>query len=149
MKRILCSLLLLVMLLTGPVYVYADGIDLSQMSTDELLALRTEIEAEIQSRTRTDSYDIFNGDYIVGKHIQQGRYVMCATELITRREISFSAHIIVENPVDPSASSTIYFTNSGESYVLDLVDGMTLRLRDFVSATLKPTDVYAYTPEKG
>lgn len=147
MKRILSSLLMVTMLLSCSVCAFADEIDLSQMSTDELLTLRTKLEQEIQLRTESISCEVFNGDYIVGEHIEPGRYILSIAEMV-KSDSSGWVNVGLRNTND-STKIESWIMIEGMSRVLDLSQGMTLRLDGVISATLEPVGVYAYTPERG
>lgn len=149
MKRILCSLLLMVVMISIPAVAYGESIDLSRLSTDELLALRAEVEAEIAARITTDRYEIFNGDYIVGEHIKPGRYVLTVVEMFKlERSSSGWVNVVLRNTEDSTKIDSLIMVE-GMSQILDLSQGMTLHLDGLISATLEPADIYAYTPEKG
>lgn len=71
MKRLLCVLLILCVL---PVCVLSESIDLSSISTDDLVSLRDRITNEINSRLHKITLNA--GIYQVGVDIPEGRYVM-------------------------------------------------------------------------
>lgn len=77
MKKIV-SLLLVFLLLAGSA-ACAEGTDFSTMTTDELLALREELNAEINTRIGDDNTLIGDGVYVAGVDIKPGMYqITCA-----------------------------------------------------------------------
>ena len=56
--------------------VFAEGLDFSMMTTDELIALKNSILEEIEARVgQTDHAHIVEGTYLVGEDIDAGTYV--------------------------------------------------------------------------
>ena len=77
MKRIV-SLLLVFLFLAGSV-ASAEAFDFTAMTTDQLLALREQLNAEINTRIGDDMNLIGDGIYVVGKDIKPGMYrITCA-----------------------------------------------------------------------
>ena len=77
MKKIV-SLLLVFLMLAGSA-AYAEGTDFSTMTTDELLALREELNTEINARIGDDNALIGDGVYVAGVDIKPGMYqITCA-----------------------------------------------------------------------
>ena len=68
MKKLICVLLLVCMM---PVFAAAE---FSDLSFDELLELRTELEAEIISRPEWKEVTVPSGTWIVGEDIPVGSY---------------------------------------------------------------------------
>lgn len=54
----------------------AENLDFSNMSTDELLEMRKNIDSEIASRVYDDVSIIYPGTYIVGRDLEAGSYVL-------------------------------------------------------------------------
>lgn len=71
MKRLL-TLVLIVILLTVPFALAAS--DLSAMSVEQLIKLRTQIEAELISRNEVKSFSVPQGTYIAGEDFPAGTY---------------------------------------------------------------------------
>ena len=70
MKKFLCVLILCVI----PVVAFSDGIDLSSMSFDDLIALRYKIDSEILSRPEWKETEVPQGTWVVGEDIPAGSY---------------------------------------------------------------------------
>ena len=60
---------------------FAESVDLDAMSTDELLALRSQINAILTERMTSDSSAIYSGNYVVGVDIKAGMYILRFDEL--------------------------------------------------------------------
>ena len=78
MKKILTVILLLV--LTCSV-AYAE-INLSSMTTEELIALQTSITKELMDRGAMKSANVPAGEYIIGKDIPAGDYSISTTQIV-------------------------------------------------------------------
>ena len=105
MKKLISALLVIMMML--PVVCYAEGIDLSSLTFDELKQLQSAIIQEMQSRDEFKSVWVPMGVYAVGEDIPAGVY-------------SFSSNNIAMIEIykgDPSD-----FSNYESSYSLDGVE---------------------------
>lgn len=76
MKKV-TALLLAILLLTIPTAL-ASG-DLSSMTVEQLIQLKTQIETELISRTEGESFGVPPGKYIVGQDIPAGAYKVTVT----------------------------------------------------------------------
>ena len=70
MKRLLV-IMVMVVLFVAPTH--AESIDLESMSTDELLALRNQINSILTERVASDASVIYSGNYTVGTDIKAGQ----------------------------------------------------------------------------
>lgn len=59
---------------------YAEQVDLSSLSYEQLMELNTEIQSEIMSRPDFKKVLVPPGAYIVGKEIPAGKWTITATE---------------------------------------------------------------------
>lgn len=71
MKKV-TALLLAILLLTAPVALAA--FDLGSMTTEQLLSLRSDIQAELLSRGKVKSFTVPSGTYEVGVDFPAGTY---------------------------------------------------------------------------
>lgn len=78
MKKCLAIVLSILMFAASA---FAESVDLDAMSTDELLALRSQINAILTERMTSDSSAIYSGNYIVGVDIKTGMYILRFDEL--------------------------------------------------------------------
>ncbi len=72
MKKLVAMALAATMMLSTPVV--AAEVDLSGMTLDELVTLKTSISEEISARTADESNEIGNGEYVVGTDIKAGSF---------------------------------------------------------------------------
>lgn len=79
MKK-LAVLVVAVVLLLG--VALADGMDLSGMTIDELIALKTQIVGELMSRSEIKSVQVPPGEYICGVDIPAGSYKITAIDML-------------------------------------------------------------------
>lgn len=79
MKRILALVLVLISLVG---FASAETIDISGMSSDELIALRDAINAEIVSRGIEKEVNVPAGTYTVGEDIPAGTYTIRTSALM-------------------------------------------------------------------
>lgn len=73
MKRILSVLIILSML---SIPAFAEVPDLSSMTLEELIELRVQLNAEIDSRFVPDSTRLYNGTYFCGADLEPGVYLV-------------------------------------------------------------------------
>lgn len=78
MRKIICSVL--VFLFAFCTVTTAESvIDISTMTIDELISLRDSIDEQIRGILVSDNTMIYAGDYLVGKDIKAGKYVITCT----------------------------------------------------------------------
>jgi len=73
MKKLFSLLLAALLMLTTAVM--ADGVDLAQMTDNDVLALLEQVNAEIVSRGIAKTATLPKGAYIVGRDLPAGRYI--------------------------------------------------------------------------
>ena len=76
MKKLLCTLLSLVLLCCLTLPVYAEEIDLSVLTWDELLDLKAQITMEQLTRDEWQEVDVPQGVYKVGEDIPAGKWTI-------------------------------------------------------------------------
>nr|DAH41752.1 MAG TPA: hypothetical protein [Caudoviricetes sp.] len=80
MKKILCSILSTVLLCSLSTPVFSDGIDLSALSWDELIALKAQIDQELTTRDQWQEVEVPQGLWVVGEDIPEGMWtVVCGS----------------------------------------------------------------------
>lgn len=80
MRKIFAALCAIALLAVLAVPVIAEGIDLSALSWDELLALREQLNLELFSREEWQSVEVPQGVWVVGEDIPAGKWtVTCET----------------------------------------------------------------------
>lgn len=134
MKKLVSLFLAILFLLVTPAL--ADEPDLSKMTIDELAALRSRINAEINSRIKgTDSvFPPF--DYKIGKHIPAGIYLITCVE-ITEGETYGQVAIWAEGESNWSCHTVEYFYAPGTFALVEAAEGDTMRLYN-ISVTITP-----------
>lgn len=114
MKKILCIVLAAALIGCLALPVAAEGIDLSALSWDELIALKAEINKELTTRDEWQEVVVPQGVWVVGEDIPEGKWtVRCATQDVVQiswgdvlredgHSISFSSSAYdIENVHDP------------------------------------------------
>ncbi len=81
MKKLISMIVISSMLISAPIY--ASDINVSEMKTEELLALKSSIETELSNRGENgERLEVSNVVYIAGKDIAPGQYkIECVDEL--------------------------------------------------------------------
>ena len=78
MRKVVCSLLSVIMLLSLST-VYAEGMDLSGLSFDELIALKDKINLAIWNSQEWQEVTVPQGEWVVGQDIPAGKWtIKCA-----------------------------------------------------------------------
>lgn len=114
----------------------AEGIDLSAMSTDELLALREHVNTEITSRIGGDDNLIADGVYVAGEDIMPGRYKITCMAAFDDREFYVNVFESKENyqKYDESRWNNASYRFSqaalyeGGVTIVVLLEGMTIEI---------------------
>lgn len=83
MKKLV--LLIVSLLLVSVMVVHADGIDLSGMTTEELIELDLQISEELHSRESVTNNYLYQGNYTVGEDLEEGRYVFKCEKVIENK----------------------------------------------------------------
>lgn len=80
MKKLISAILLSIVMTIVPIY--ASDINVSEMKTEELLALKSSIETELSNRGENgERLEVSNAVYIAGKDIAPGQYkIECVDE---------------------------------------------------------------------
>ena len=139
--------LLLVFLLCFGASAAADGLDLSAMSTDDLLILRNQITAEISARLTDDSAMITDGLYVVGVDIKTGMYrIACASDDYIDVMLFDSKENYQTYQKNTYANVTYRLyrvtLSRGEMATVHLTDGMVLEISDgigVITEIVKPS----------
>ena len=127
MKQILAFTLAMLMLMAMPVL--AESLDLTQMTIDELAALRTRINAEINGRMVGSDSAFPPYDYQVGKHIPAGMYMISCVEILNGEDEGRAA-AWAAGESNWNCHTILYFESVGEFGLIDLAEGDTLRIVD-------------------
>lgn len=98
MKRIACVIICLMI----PVCVFAENIDLSSLSFDELNALQQQISKEIVLRPEWKETIVPSGIWVVGQDIPAGVYCVSMADDV-------GAYIQVDDPSKGSSYSSIVY----------------------------------------
>lgn len=126
MKRFLGVLLVIVML-TVPAL--AEELDLSAMSTDELIALSNRVASELKTRVASNGDEIAEGTYVVGRDIKSGTYEFTCTSIRDGASDYYGASVFVF-PDENSLNDMNNIIQAGEHLKVDdviainLADGM-------------------------
>ncbi|MDD6681695.1 MAG: hypothetical protein PUE61_00795 [Clostridiales bacterium] len=132
MKRILALVLVLVAL-TGTVY--ADTVDLSGMTLEELRSLQISIITELGKRKEIPSFTAPISTYEAGKDFPAGRYEITAVNFCTYITIYDSKAQF--NAGKPTVRKTTLYEEDGDSIVFDLQSGMIVEV-GFSPARFEP-----------
>lgn len=135
MKKIVSMMMLAILLMTCAVG-YAEGIDVSAMSTDDLLAIREMVNAEITIRIGGDDNLIGDGVYVAGVDIKPGRYKITCAAAFDDREFYVNLFDSKEHYQEYDKSrwnnasyrfSQAALIEGGVTFV-NLADGMTIEI---------------------
>lgn len=128
MKKVLCWLVAL--LIAGSI-AFADTVDLSSMSDDELTALMAQVDSEIINRG-IGSTPISEGVYVVGVSLEQGGYTFTAKQDASGNDYVWVYLGVFNDEKDvwdsDKAVTKISLTEAGKSYHLDLKEGQILHI---------------------
>lgn len=128
MKKILVLLIVFVMAFSTLTFAGVEDINLSEMSLDELVALRSSITEEISARLG-DAGTIDMGLYEVGKDIKAASFEVTGLE-----GAEDTAYVIIfDNREDLDATKTlqVHYIADGDSAVINLKEGQWLRINNY------------------
>lgn len=161
-KKVFCIGLVIVLFACG--VVYADGVDLSGMSFDELVALKDQINIAIWNSQEWQEVTVPQGEWVVGQDIPVGKWtIKCA-------DVNRSDYMMKECDIEwgfkKSSGGLDHYTSKGggdvclynpnhkdyesgkvTEVVADLQEGMIVRIREaYAPALFTP---YAGKPSLG
>ena len=142
MKKIISIAILLVFVVTCS---YAEELDYSSLTADELIGMRNQITAELNSRFSPDPSAIYSGNYIVGKDIKAGQYIFAYDKLAegcTYGELLLYANEEARENRDEYVLENLRI---GVEFYLNLVDGMIVEV-NLGSGTLRATVTPEWAP---
>ena len=125
MKKAL-ALILILLVITIPAF--ADTIDVSSMTTDDLIELKNSIFNELKNRIgELDHAHIVDGEYLVGTDIDAGAY-----ELFRNEDYEDSSSVWIYASVEDMSAGTHRFSYRlyamDEAVRIDLADGEYLKV---------------------
>lgn len=137
MKKFLGIFLVLAMFVTPA---FAESMDLSSMSMDELFALRVALNSEISSRLLGETTAIYSGKYVVGEDIKPGTYVLYA-------DMPSAKYVTIEITwPDNSHESVFEQIKINESFYLNLEEDSVLSLDGIQTAHLEAVATPEWAP---
>lgn len=146
MKKLIAGLLIACTLFTTSAY--ASSVDVKSMTMDELVGLRDEIDQEINSRLGFDENKIYIGEYVVGKDIKPGRYIIVfeGNPASTKDEEGGKV-LLYENQEaaddwEPFFYDFYYF---GQECYVELTDGMVMSIV-YASGSIRPVAKPSWAP---
>lgn len=120
MKK-LCLAMVLVMLFSM-VCAFAESVDLSGLSDDELIELDFQIQEEISNRDNFMDSILYPGKYIVGEDLEEGEYIVKCLKLINEDYVYGYVELYPET--EPHGDSIDYSAlELGDEYRLKLTKG--------------------------
>lgn len=134
MKKLITLILAALLLLATSAL--AENIDLTQMTIDELAALRSRINAEINSRMKGSDAVFLPFEYKVGTHLPAGVYIVTCVELLNG-ESSGCIAAWAEGESNWSCHTVEYVREPGDIVLIELAQGDTFSIDD-CSVTLQP-----------
>lgn len=138
MKKFLV-LMALVLMVAMPAL--AESVDLDSMTTDELLALRNQINDVLKERIASNASEIYSGVYTVGVDIKPGIYIIQIDELPEGETTGIVWKFAnAEDQRNRNYISADY-VQIGDEYQIVLEDGMVLeitRAKGTIHSIVKP-----------
>lgn len=135
MKRIFT--MVLCMLILFSVSALGEGIDLSSLTLDELVALRESVNIEIDNRIGIIDSQIGTGQYVVGENLKAGKYEFVCTFVNVMPSVSGGtglnqSRLVVLTNLDEDGEKLCDYYNIliDQQYKIDLEDGNVLLIRD-------------------
>lgn len=124
MKKLISCALLTCMLFSTTAY--ADGIDLSSLTTQELISLHAEVDELLGAKSQCELDTIYQGYYVVGEDIKEGSYLVTRTDAFEKTPFWIIKVYENEEAYENRERTAIFNLKSGENAQLNLKDGMVI-----------------------
>lgn len=135
MKKMICAILTLAIFLAVTAAAFADGVDLSSMTWEELLELKAAITLEQWSRDEWEEVEVPQGVWVVGEDIPAGKWtITCKTGYSTR--VKWGKYL------DKSQNDVDYFKDFGDAETVYNPDWDSYRHGDVTQYTFEPPEGY-------
>lgn len=156
MKKIICAIITMTIILTMVSSAFADGIDLSALTWEELLDLKAAITLEQLTRDEWEEVEVPQGVYKVGEDIPAGKWTVRCTRG-NHLTISWGQYLDDDgHDIDyfkgindakniKNANGRLYDEGDATEYTFDAVDGYYVVI-EYSSATFTP---FAGKPDLG
>lgn len=146
MKKILATLLIVCTLFTTTAY--ASSVDIDSLTMDELIKLRDAITEKINSSYGEGADTIYKGQYVVGKTIKPGQYIIVFYKDATVDESFVAGNITIAEDMESFNKREFLrdsFYNFGEECYVDLNEGMVIALY-YAPGIIRPTEKASWAP---
>ena len=121
MKRFLAILVLVFMVVSSA---YAEDIDLSGLSFDQLVQLQTRITMEMMQRDEWQEVTVPEGIYLVGRDIPAGKWNVKSSDPNSSFRINWSKALGADkNSLEHDDTYNFHSEYDGNTYALDLQEG--------------------------
>lgn len=134
MKK-LCLVLILA-LLFSTVCGFAEGIDLSGMSSDELIALSIEVQKAIDEKGSDIGSFMYPGMYIVGKDIDEGEYVLSVIRFPKDGDVMASVYVFEDEDASKEELES-FGLEIGDEHRIKVSDGNMIYIKRGVLGYVK------------
>lgn len=135
MKKMICAILTLAIFLAVTAAAFADGVDLSSLTWEELLELKAAITLEQWSRDEWEEVEVPQGVWVVGEDIPAGKWtITCKTGYSTR--VKWGKYL------DKSQNDVDYFKDFGDAETVYNPDWDSYRHGDVTQYTFEPPEGY-------
>ena len=135
MKKMICAILTLAIFLAVTAAAFADGVDLSSLTWEELLELKAAITLEQWSRDEWEEVEVPQGVWVIGEDIPAGKWtITCKTGYSTR--VKWGKYL------DKSQNDIDYFKDFGDAETVYNPDWDSYRHGDVTQYTFEPPEGY-------
>ena len=135
MKKMICAILTLAIFLAVTAAAFADGVDLSSLTWEELLELKAAITLEQWSRDEWEEVEVPQGVWVVGEDLPAGKWtITCKTGYSTR--VKWGKYL------DKSQNDVDYFKDFGDAETVYNPDWDSYRHGDVTQYTFEPPEGY-------
>ena len=135
MKKMICAILTLAIFLAVTAAAFADGVDLSSMTWEELLELKAAITLEQWSRDEWEEVEVPQGVWVVGEDIPAGKWTITC-------ETGYSTRVKWGKYLDKSQNDVDYFKDFGDAETVYNPDWDSYRHGDVTQYTFEPPEGY-------
>lgn len=124
MKKVLAFLLVCILFVTP---VFAEGMDLSSMSVEELIQLHNQIDEILADKFKCELDVIYPGTYVVGRDIKEGRYLL---NCLRTGSVNYWIITFYENEEEFKNRNSLTKENLqiGDQVQINLSDGMVIKI---------------------
>ena len=141
MKKLLTVLLIFLLIISTS---YAETIDLSSMTIEDLIVLHEQLDAMLEEKFSCQLDVIYPGNYIVGKDIKEGSYLFSCTKVGMANFWILTTYVSEDDFANRNSLARENL-QAGNQAQINLTDGMVLSIGEGLG-TIQTVNTPSWAP---